>query len=202
MPDENTGTDDTGTDEKTEPDDTGTGEGDAKGGDTGKEGKSGKAADDKADVGDKGRNAIDAMKRERNAALKRAAEAEKKNKDYEDRNKTESERLSEAAESARSRADKAEVSLRKMQTAFDRAPEHATPKQIRAVAKRISGDSEEEMEADADELFEMLAPAKSSEEERRKPAGKPRESLKGGGDPEDEPEESDPRKLAELIGRP
>lgn len=159
--------------------------------------------DDKPELGDTGKKAIDAMKRERNAARKALADAQAELKKYSDRDKTDTERLTEAAEDAKSRAGKAETNLRKLTTAMERAPEGATLAQIRAVAKRLSGDSEEELEADADELFELLAPPSTSDEGKRTaPSGKPTTSLKGGGDPNEEPEEMDPRKLAGLIGRP
>lgn len=164
--------------------------------------KSGADSKDR-DLGDAGKKAIDTMKRERNAARKALAEAQAKIKSYSDKDKTDAERLTEAADEAKSRASKAEQGFRKLQTAMDRAPEGATLAQIKAVAKRLSGDSDEEMEEDADELFALLAPPSDSDTDRRKPpAGKPKERLRGGGDPEDEPEEMDPRKLAGLIGRP
>lgn len=170
--------------------------------DDGDDDKSKKPAD-KDNLGDAGKKALDAMKRERNAARKALADVQAKLKSYEDKGKTETERLAEAAEEAKSRASKAEETHRRLATAMDRAPEGATLAQIKAVAKRLSGDTEEELEADADELFALLAPKSDPDEDRKKPpAGRPKERLRGGGDPNDEPEEMDPRKLAELIGRP
>jgi hypothetical protein len=163
-----------------------------------------KPADDKPDLGDSGKKAIDAMKRERNAALKQLNELRTKVKEFEDKDKTEAQRLSEAADDAKSRAATAETNHRKLVTAMERAPEGATLAQIRAVAKRLTGDTDEDMEADADDLYALLAP-KSSESDAdnaKAPAGKPKVRLRGGGDPDNEPEEMDPRKLADLIGRP
>lgn len=168
--------------------------------------------DDKADpedaksLGDAGKRAIAAMKRERNQARAEAEEFRKKVKEFEDKDKSESQRLQEAADEAKSRAGKAEVGYRKLQTAMDRAPDGASLTQIKAVAKRLSGETDEELETDADELFALLAPSTLDKDEANgKDAkglkSKPRENLRGGGDPEQEPEETDPRKLAELIGR-
>jgi hypothetical protein len=131
------------------------------------------------------------------AANQEAAKFRNRVKEFEDKDKSESQRLTEAAQEAQSRAEKAESAQRKLQTAIDRAPEGATFTQIKAVAKRIAGDSEDELASDADELFALMAPAKT-----KAPNGKPRETLRGGGDPDDPPEEMDPRKLADLIGRP
>jgi seryl-tRNA synthetase len=156
-------------------------------------------------LGDAGKKALDAMKRERNAAKRALAEVQDKLKKYEDEGKSEAQRLQDAAEEARTRAGKAEAGLQRMQIALDKAPAHATLPQIRAVAKRLAGESEEDMEADAEELFELLAPASATDggdgKSSKTLAGKPREKLRGGGDPDDEPEEMNPRKLAELIGR-
>lgn len=116
-------------------------------------------------------------------------------KEFEDADKSETERLSEAAQESRTRAEKAEGALRRREIAEERAPEHATLAQIKAVAKRLTGDSDEDLEADADDLFALLAP----EPPKARTPGKPRERLRGGGEPDEEPEENDPRKLADAI---
>ena len=163
-----------------------------------------------ASIGDSGKKAIDAMKRERNAARKQLSDMQKQNaeiskqlKEFTDKDKTESERLQEASEEHKTRAATAEASLRKLQTALERAPEHATIAHIQAVAKRVAGESDEDIANDADELFQLFAPAPAEEDKEDKPKlpGKPKETLSGGGAPQDEPEERDPRKLADLIGR-
>lgn len=157
---------------------------------------------DASKLGDAGKRALDAMKREKNAAKKQTAELLAKLKNYEDKDKTEGQRLQEAAEDAKTRATKAESSARKLQMALDRAPEGATLAHIKAVAKRISGDSDEDLEADCDELFALFAPQKDNVTTTKKePPGKPKERLSGGGEPDDNPEEMDPRKLADSIGR-
>ncbi len=116
-------------------------------------------------------------------------------KKYEDQNKSEAERLQEAAQESRTRAERAELNLRRREIAEERAPEHASLAQIKAVAKRLAGESDEDMEADADELFSLLAP----EPPKPRTPSRPKERLRGGGEPDEEPEESDPRKLADLI---
>lgn len=118
-------------------------------------------------------------------------------KKYEDQNKSEAERLQEAAQESGKRAEKAEQALRRREIAEDRAPEHATLAQIKAVAKRLSGDDDEALEADADELFALLAP----EPAKPRTPQRPKERLRGGGEPDEEPEETDPRKLADAIRR-
>lgn len=158
---------------------------------------------DPSQLGDPGKRALDAMKRDRNAARKELQEARAQLKKIADKDKSQEERLTEARDEAATRAAKAEEGFKALSVAMDRAPAHATLKHVRMVAKRIRGDSDDELETDADELFEMLVPAPKEKDEPppRKVAGKPRERLRGGGDPEDEPEETDPRKLADMIRR-
>jgi murein DD-endopeptidase MepM/ murein hydrolase activator NlpD len=134
------------------------------------------------------------MSRQNEAAAKQRADALKK---YEDANKSESERLQEALVTHQSRAEKAEAALKRREIAELRAPEHATVAQIKAVAKRLAGESDDDLEADADELFALLAPAPAPP----KTPSRPRERLRGGADPDEEPEENDPHKLAALVPR-
>ncbi|MFC8531929.1 hypothetical protein [Nocardia sp. NPDC057227] len=64
-------------------------------------------------------------------------------------------------------------------------------------AKRLTGTTREELEADADDLLDTIPtpdpPVVLSQ--------KPRENLRGGGRPDEEPEETDPYKLAAKIPR-
>lgn len=123
-------------------------------------------------------------------------DAAAKLKQFEDANKSESERLQESLTEHQTRAQKAETALKRREIAEERAPEHATVAQIKAVAKRLSGESDEDLEADADELFELLAPATAA-----KTVSRPKERLKGGSEPDEDPEPTDPAKLAALIPR-
>lgn len=118
-------------------------------------------------------------------------------REYEDANKSESQRLQEERDSHKTRAEKAEAALRRREIAEESAPDHATLVQIKGVAKRLSGDSDEALAEDARELFGLLAP----EPAKPKTTSRPKERLRGGGDPEgDDPDDTDdPRKLADLI---
>jgi hypothetical protein len=62
-----------------------------------------------------------------------------------------------------------------------------------AIAKRLQGSTREEMLADAEALVELVAPAK------RPPSNRPAEQLRGGGNPEREPEETDLKKLGARM---
>lgn len=148
-------------------------------------------------LGDPGKKAIDAMKAERNSARRDLEAARAKLKEFEDQGKTESQRLQEERDTHKSRAEKAEFALKRREIAEDRAPEHATPTQIRAVAKRLAGDTDDALEKDADELFALLAPGPVAP----KTASKPQERLRGGSEPDELVEENDPRKLAAMLPR-
>lgn len=122
------------------------------------------------------------------AALKKAnKEAETtrlKLKEYEDRDKTETQKLAEDRDGHKIRADSAEGKLARLEIALEKG---LTPSQ----AKRLVGSTREELEADADELIADLGGKKKAPV-----TGKPTERLRAGGDPDEEPHETDPDKLA------
>jgi hypothetical protein len=139
-------------------------------------------------------------------ARKHEGEAKKlggKLSEYENANKTDRERLEERAGTAETRAGTAEAKAKALEIALERAPAHATLAQVKAVAKRVRGDDDDSLERDADELFELLAPAQDTEPKPgTKTPARPKERLKGGSaDPDEDPEENDPRKLAALLPR-
>lgn len=126
--------------------------------------------------------------------LKEAEAAEAKLKDLEDAKKSDLEKAAEKAKSLEDRAAKAELETLKLRIALRKGigAEH-----IDKFVKRLTGSTEEELDADADELAEFFGTVASG----KTPGGKPKESLRGGGDPTEEPEEMDPRKLAEMVPR-
>lgn len=116
-----------------------------------------------------------------------------KAKELEDANKSETDKLLEDRDTHKSRADSAESQLRKLVVALDNAPEGASLAQVRAVAKRLNGSSEDELAEDAAELYELVGAHKP------KVPRKPTEKMRGGNDPDEPVEETDPRKLAAAI---
>ncbi len=101
-------------------------------------------------------------------------------------NKSELEKLNERLTATDQRAANAEQALIRANVA---AAKGLTPGQ----AKRLAGATQEELEADADELLETF---KSS---RPDPTTRPRPNLRGGADPTEPVEETDPFKLASAI---
>jgi len=131
------------------------------------------------------------------ALLKRAEAAEAENKKHEDANKTEGQKLAEAKTSAEQRATTAEGDLARLRVALSKG---LTGDKALALAKRLVGETEEELAADADELIASFAEenTESAEDDDAK-ARRPRERLRPGGVPGAEPDETDPRKLAEQV---
>lgn len=70
-----------------------------------------------------------------------------------------------------------------------------------AQAKRLVGNSLEELQADADELLTSFKPQEGDTDGTPPPEGKPTPHLRGGGDPTQAPETTDPAQLAEMVPR-
>lgn len=95
------------------------------------------------------RKYVEGLRRENAAARKRAQDAEARAKEYEDRDKTEQQKLAEQAQAAGTRADEAETRLLR----YEVAAEKNVPTKL---AKFLSGSSKEELERSADELLAEL----------------------------------------------
>jgi hypothetical protein len=137
----------------------------------------------------------------REDARKAKAEREelaKKVKTHEDASKSDQEKLSERVTEAEKRATSAEGTALRLEVALEKAPEGMPLAQVRKLAKRLSGSTKEELEADADELFEDF---KTEDEPGQAPRSRPKERLRPGAAPSAEPEETDPIKLAAQVPR-
>ena len=109
------------------------------------------------DLGDAGKKALDAERREKRAAEKRAAELEARLKEFEDRDKAESTRAIERAEAAEKAAAAAEARALRLEVASEKGL-------TAAQAKRLVGESREELEADAQELLDTFKPASNDDD--------------------------------------
>jgi hypothetical protein len=153
-------------------------------------------------LGDPGKRALDRMKAARKAAEKESAELKARLAKYENANKSELQRLTEERDQLKESSTKAVSKAKALEIALEAAPEHASLAHVRAVAKRVRGDNDDELEADAAELFALLAPASDEKPAPKVANSRPQPRLKGGtADPDEEPEETDPRKLAALLPR-
>lgn len=122
----------------------------------------------------------------------RAATAEAKVKEHEDATKSQQERDAEARAAAEKTASEKTLEAARLRVALAKG---LTETQ----AKRLVGETEEELEQDADDL---LASFKTTDDDQ--PAGprrRPTERLRPGAAPSSEPEETDPDKLAAMVPR-
>ena len=133
-----------------------------------------------------------ALARKHEKAAKDNADAARRLAEIEESGKTEQERLAEARRAADERATTAEREAARLRVALKKG---LTEAQVR----RLVGDTEEELEADADELLATFAQPEG-EPDRDLPH-RPRERLRPGARPEATPDETDPVKLAEAIPR-
>lgn len=108
-------------------------------------------------------------------------------KEFEDRDKSESERLTERATANESRATTAELAAMRLEVALDKGL-------TKTQAKRLVGTTLDELAADADDLLADFGKTETPTVTRR-----PTERLRGGSEPEQEPEEKNLDKLAARI---
>lgn len=133
------------------------------------------------------------MKAALTKANKEAADLRQKFKEVEDRDKTDSEKLTAKVADAERKLFEAEARTLRLEVA---ASKGLSPTQ----AKRLVGTTQEELEADADELLETFGTkAPATGDPKPNVTRRPNPSLSGGGDPTTEPEETDPSKLASAI---
>lgn len=130
------------------------------------------------------------LREEAKAAKKDAAAAREKVKEFEDKDKSEAQRLQDRAETAEKSLAAAERLVLVSEVALEKG---LTPAQ----AKRLIGTTKEELEADADELLASFKQETGGQEL----TGRPRERLRPGAVPAAEAEETDPEKLAALVPR-
>lgn len=122
--------------------------------------------------------------------LKELEPLAKKAQELEDASKSEQEKLTERAAKAEETAKEATQEVMRLRVALRKG---LTETQ----AKRLVGETEEELEQDADELLASFTPPEGEGDAPRRP----RERLRPGAVPSSEPEETDPRKLAEDLPR-
>lgn len=129
-----------------------------------------------------------AMARKHESQAKANADAAKRLKEREDAEKSETERAQERIAEAERKAAEAEAKVLRAEVA-------AAKGLSLAMARRLQGTTREELEADADELLTEFKSRPGGDTLRSRPT----EKLRPGAVPNAEPEETDPRKLAEKI---
>lgn len=121
--------------------------------------------------------------------------------DLEDANKSELEKANERATGAEGRASSAEARALRLEVALAKAPDGMPISKIRTLAKRLTGSTQEELEADAEELFAEFAPAENSTPAGQRPTEKLSSVPLPNSDKLQVDEETNPRELAKRIRR-
>ena len=109
-------------------------------------------AEPQQDTAKKGDDVPPEVRRALNKANKEAESLRLQLKEFQDRDKTEAQKVAERATEAEARATEAEAKALRLEIAFEKG---LTPAQ----AKRLVGETREELESDADELLETFKPA-------------------------------------------
>lgn len=122
-------------------------------------------------------------------------DAKKRLDEIEDASKTELQRANEGKATAEKDADGHKREAMRLRVALRRG---LTETQ----AKRLVGDTEEELEQDADDLLASFRPTNDADSDKGdgRPT-RPKERLRSGAAPDEEPEETDPHKLAASVPR-
>lgn len=133
-----------------------------------------------AELGDAGKRAIQRereARKELEARLKELEPLAAKARELEESNKSEAQRLQERAEAAEKAAQEAQANLLRIQVAASKG----LPPQL---AARLTGTTEEELQADADNLLALVAPKPPT-------TGKPGDALVGTRTPPAAPQDAD-----------
>jgi len=110
-------------------------------------------------LGEAGKKALEAERRNARAAARERDALAAKLKEFEDRDKSESEKAAERAAAAEKRVAELEAQATRLEVAFENG---LTPAQ----AKRLVGSTREELEADAKELLATFKPASDESAEK------------------------------------
>lgn len=137
-------------------------------------------------LGDAGKKALDGERQARRDAEKKLKDMEARLQEFEDRDKSDGEKLADKVSAAEKRASDAESRALRLEIA---AAKGLTPAQ----AKRLVGATQEELEADADEILEAF-PTKPGA--TPPPSSRPKPDLSGGSDPNGNP---DTRSIDDIV---
>lgn len=127
------------------------------------------------------------------AQRKKERDLETRLREFEDAQKTDQQKLEERATSAEQAAESATREAARLRVAMKKGLTDT-------MARRLVGDTEEELEADADELLAALGT--TDDDDGDDPLDRrPTPRLRPGAVPASEPEETDPRALAAKVPR-
>lgn len=142
------------------------------------------------------------LARKHEANAKKNAGAADELEQLRDADKTEIQRATDKAAQAEKRASDAEAKLARLEVALDKAPEGMGLARVRKLAGRLTGESREDLESDAEELFAEFVPDTGDEDDSDDTSQRrPKERLRTGAAPRTEPEKNDPASLAADVPR-
>jgi hypothetical protein len=168
-----------------------------------KETEPGKGDDPKAPAENAEAEKWKALARKHEKQAKENADAARELAALKEGEKTDLQKATDTAAEAEKRAVEAEKKVARLTVALRKG---LTETQ----SKRLIGDTEEDLEKDADELLADFkgeetdgdeAETEPGKGERKEPRRRPKERLKPGSTPSSEPEETDPAALAEAVPR-
>lgn len=146
------------------------------------------------------KKALEEERKARREAEKSANDLRAKLKDIEDAGKDANQKLLDRIEAAEKKAADADDRVGKAEANALRLEVAAAKGLNPAQAKRLAGTTRDELEADADELLETF-PSGDPKESKETVRTRPREQLRGGLEPNEDPVETNPAKLAETVPR-
>lgn len=145
-----------------------------------------------ADLGDAGKKALDEERKARREAEKALRDVQDQLKELTDKDKSEVEKLRDEVANLTKERDGDRLKVLRSDVAMAKGL-------TAAQAKRLVGSTQEELEADADEILEAFpAQGAATPPPSRKPSAA---GLSGGGEPNSERVETSPAKLAESVPR-
>jgi hypothetical protein len=135
-----------------------------------------------------------ALARKHEAQAKANAQAAQKLAEIEDADKSEAQKLADKVARGEKELADTKLEMSRLRVAMRKGLTEAQ-------AKRLIGDNEDDLEKDADELLQTFAPKSDNGDKGDKPASRPRERMRSGSAPDEEPDETDPAKLAASLPR-
>ena len=156
-------------------------------------------------LGDAGQKAIAAERKARRDAEQKAKDLEARLAQLEDKDKTDTQRLTEQVTSLTQERDAAKASLDRLTIAIEKGLPEDLAKRVTGGARRIAGGDPDELASDAEDYFSTLGPVPGTDAgsgSTPPPSSRPQpKPLPGGGDPEAAPEETDLTKIGERMFR-
>lgn len=151
--------------------------------------------DDPKDLGDAGKKALEEERKARRDAEKQLKAVNDRLRELEDKDKSDSEKLTGRVAELEKELTAEKGRAMRLEVALDKGL-------TKTQARRLVGDTEDDLVADADDLLASFKPAAPEEQKPAPPGSTPKETLRPGAAPtEPEPTKEDLRKAIDAIPR-